>query len=173
MSTTRDQLIELASPFGPFSDQGYRDRLRDAVLAGEPADAARKLLDAWGEGGDLPTEVRIDFNCATAELLADLAADPLALREIVRALSHPRRRGVALFAMALGVDPSAGQAIVAFAEADAVPPLTEDELVSLASALRTTTGDAARAAVARLLERGVPEAARPDLELALAELTPR
>ncbi|MDB4932797.1 MAG: hypothetical protein JWM10_5281 [Myxococcaceae bacterium] len=175
MSTTREWLIELASPLGPLGDPEYRRRLHDALLAGEPASTARRLLDAWGEIADLPSHVRLDdVEGTAADLLSDLAANPSALLEIERALTDPRRRGVALFALGLCAPPSAGQALAALAGADVVPPLTGDELISLASALRATGGgDAARAAVVRLLERAVPADARRDLELALDEMTPR
>lgn len=174
MSVPREWLIELASPFGPFSDPASRREVRAALLAGEPARAARRIVEAWSEGADLPAHLRRDdFDGTAAELLADLAADPSACREVERALTDPRGRVVAIHALALGVHPSAGPAIVALARADVRPPLSAEELVGLASALRTTRGDAARAAVARLLERDVPAAARRDLELALDEMAPR
>jgi hypothetical protein len=134
---------------GPLGTAEEESRLRGQLTAGDPLQAAERLLHAVTERPVLPPNVtRREFDLTAAELLAELGQHAGVRMTLERSLSDPCVRAVAIDALALLGDAAAGPALAALAMAQLESPtLSQDELVSLASALGCVGGPEARTAV--------------------------
>lgn len=169
-------LASLAGPQGPWASREQTDRLRREVVAGDPVDAARRILAVMADRPALPGRAPVtwqDVEGEAAEVLSELGEHAEVRALLTRSVRDPAVRLVAIRALANLAAPDTAAALAALA-ADEVhePVLTEEELVYLASALGSVGGDEARAAVEALSRGAWPAAVTRELEIALQTLGP-
>jgi len=168
-STTARLLWSLAGPRGPMRSAAEDDRQRQALLAGDPVVAARRLLEAL-RSSTPPAPVRLeDVEIEAADLLSELLRAPGAevLTLLDHALAEPATRTVALDAFALSAETRAGPRLAALVDRGEYADWSDRELIKLASALGCVQGDHARRAIANLnAHGGWPKNVQDEMDLA-------
>jgi hypothetical protein len=164
-------LAALAGPQGPWTSEAQVGKLRQELLAGDPATATSRLLSAVALQAPLPASVPVTWTEVAAEaadLMSVLAEDVAAHQLLVHALHDAAVRTVALEAMALLASPASSPALAQLAAEQMEHPfLDEDELIHLASALGSAGSAEARAAVELLRSHSWGPAVDRELEIAL------
>jgi hypothetical protein len=143
------------------------ERQRAELRGGDPVDAAHTLLQVLRTSIP-PHGVEISaIRAAAADLLSDLARSPAVVELLVGALDSPSTRIVALHALALSGERTAGPPLAMLVDTCGYVDWTQEEMVGLASALGMIDGAEAIAAIALLAQRGPwPEAVEREIEIA-------